>query len=300
MKFARYQHIERWGTDEVEGIEIGKCYLFPKLDGTNASIWLDGEIKAGSRNRQLHLQGDNQGFYHAILNDSQFDGIKKCLQERPNLRFFGEWLVKHTISDYRDSAWRRFYVFDVVEEKENTFRYLPYEEYKELCDHYGIEYIPALKIINNPTYEDILFAAQNNHYLLPEDKVGEGIICKNFEFVNKYQRTTWAKVVLSEFKENFYKKMGSPEKDNKLIEEEIIEKYCTEAFIEKTYAKVANDRGGWKSQYIPHLLGLCFTEFVKEETYNFVKKYKNPKIDFKTLNLFLIRKIKRVKKELFS
>ena len=38
MKFRRYQHIERFGNDEVAGIEDGTCYVFPKIDGTNA-IW---------------------------------------------------------------------------------------------------------------------------------------------------------------------------------------------------------------------------------------------------------------------
>ena len=41
--FIKYQHIERWGMDEVEGIEIGTCHVFPKLDGTNASVYLDND-----------------------------------------------------------------------------------------------------------------------------------------------------------------------------------------------------------------------------------------------------------------
>jgi len=34
MEFRKYQHIERFGTDEVDGIEFGKCYIFYKIDGT--------------------------------------------------------------------------------------------------------------------------------------------------------------------------------------------------------------------------------------------------------------------------
>ena len=41
MKFEKYQHVERFGTSEVEGIELGRTYVFPKLDGTNASVWLE-------------------------------------------------------------------------------------------------------------------------------------------------------------------------------------------------------------------------------------------------------------------
>ena len=41
MEFKKYQHVERFGNIEVEGIELGKCYIFPKIDGTNASIWIN-------------------------------------------------------------------------------------------------------------------------------------------------------------------------------------------------------------------------------------------------------------------
>jgi hypothetical protein len=33
MKFEKYQHIERFGTDEVDGIEFGECYVCDKCEG---------------------------------------------------------------------------------------------------------------------------------------------------------------------------------------------------------------------------------------------------------------------------
>ena len=51
--FVKYQHVERFGNLEVQNIELGQCYIFPKIDGTNASVWLeDGDVKAGSRTRE--------------------------------------------------------------------------------------------------------------------------------------------------------------------------------------------------------------------------------------------------------
>lgn len=38
MEFKQYQHIQRVGTSSVEGLLKGKCYITPKIDGTNASI----------------------------------------------------------------------------------------------------------------------------------------------------------------------------------------------------------------------------------------------------------------------
>lgn len=31
-EFIKYPHLERFGTDEVDGINIGTCYIFPKID----------------------------------------------------------------------------------------------------------------------------------------------------------------------------------------------------------------------------------------------------------------------------
>ena len=60
--FVEYQHVAKLGTTEVEGIENGTCYVFPKIDGTNASIWYDGKVRFGSRKRELSLDFDNAGF----------------------------------------------------------------------------------------------------------------------------------------------------------------------------------------------------------------------------------------------
>ena len=54
MSFEKYQHVCKIGTDEVENLENGLCYIYPKLDGTNTTCWFeDGEVKVGSRNREL-------------------------------------------------------------------------------------------------------------------------------------------------------------------------------------------------------------------------------------------------------
>ena len=37
-EFVKYQHVERLGTDETEGILDGIVYVFYKIDGTNGSV----------------------------------------------------------------------------------------------------------------------------------------------------------------------------------------------------------------------------------------------------------------------
>lgn len=297
MEFFRYQHVEKYGNEEVDGIDIGKCYIFPKIDGTNASIWNDNNaISAGSRNRELSLDKDNAGFYNWVICQNN---LKEFFTQHKNLKLYGEWLVPHSLKTYRENAWRNFYVFDVMEEiGEGNYRYLMYEEYQPLLEKYKINYITPLKIIQNPTYEDLIHCLTINDFLIKDgDGNGEGIVIKNYSFVNKYGRVTWAKIITSEFKEKHKRTMGSPKIERQLLEQEIVEKYVTKALIEKIYAKISIN--GWNSKCIPQLLNTVFHDLVNEEIWNIIKKNKYPKINFKTLNTLTILKIKDVKKELF-
>jgi len=298
-EFIKYQHVERLGTDDVLDIEVGKCYVFPKIDGTNASLWLTGEtLHAGSRNRELSIGDDNANFLGwAMLNVKMLTGLLGALPE--GCRVFGEWLVPHSLKTYRDDAWRRFYLFDVMLE-DGT--YMNYDLYSAVCKDCGFDdYIPPLRIIQNPHAEDIMKCLEENRFLIPDDKgTGEGVVVKNYDFVNKYGRTTWAKLVTSSFKEKHSKEMGAPESQGRdFIEEDIAEEYLTSEVIEKVYAKIVNDTGAWRSEYIPRLLGTVFHDFVTECIWEVIKKKKNPRIDFKLLQRFTVIKVKQVKPEIF-
>ena len=301
MEFKKYQHLERFGNDEVEGIELGKLYIFPKLDGTNAQVWLDdeGNIKAGSRNRELTLEKDNAGFYKFVLEN---ENIKKYLEKHPTHRLYGEFLVPHSLKTYREDAWRRFYIFDVCLDKEDgSVEYIPYDIYKPLVEEFGLDYIPPIVTMTNGSYEYFIRTLDNNTFMIQDGKgVGEGIVIKNYDYYNKYKRQIWAKIVTNEFKEIHKREMGvNNVKTEKVIEQEIVDNYCTAAFIEKEYSKILNETGEWDNRKIPMLLGRVFSELVKEETWNIIKKYKNPTINYKTLNALVINKIKTVKSDIF-
>ena len=299
MIFNKYMHIERFGTEEVEQIELGECFVFSKIDGTNGSVWLDENkiIQAGSRNRWLSEgNSDNAGFREYIKTQQN---ILNFLLVNSNYRLVGEWLVPHSLNTYRTDAWRKFYVFDVIDESNETFRYLTYDEYKPLLDEAKIDYIPCIKKITNGTYDDFVKIMNENNYLIEDGKgVGEGIVIKRYDYVNKFGRVTWAKLITSEFKEKHIKEMGTGTLERSLIEKEITDKYITIEFIDKVYNKmILND--GWSSKRIPQLLMTTYYELVKEESWNFVKEFKQPIINYKTLNHFVINKVKELKKELF-
>lgn len=297
MKFKKYMHVERFGTVEVEGIEAGNCYIFPKIDGTNASVWLDddGFLCAGSRRRQLSLDQDNAGFLAAMLKN---DRIIAYLEEHPEHRLFGEWLVPHSIKTYLDNKWNEFYIFDVMIGEEE---YIPYNIYQPLLEEFGLEYIPPQKIIKNPTLETLKRELQNNDYLMPTGQVGEGIVIKNYDFYNQFGRQVWAKMVTSDFKEKHRKEMGVPSVNNTYtIEERIVDEFLTEAMVDKVYAKIVNEKGGWRSQYIPQLLNTVYYDLVTEEIWNFVKKLKVDKLSFKRLQNLTFARVKEYRNDIFN
>jgi ATP-dependent RNA circularization protein (DNA/RNA ligase family) len=268
MEFEKYQHIERLGSDEVSGILDGEVYIFPKIDGTNGSIWYNGTLQYGSRRRHL-VDDDNQGFKHHLSQNKSYELFFK---EYPNVRLYGEFLVPHTIKTYRDTAWRKFYIFDVVEYKDNgEYRYMPYNEYKVILDKFKLDYIIPLKIITFPSLEQIYKCLEINDYLIKDGEgQGEGIVLKRYDYRNKYGRITWAKVVTSEFKEKHKRVMGvSEETGVEPIEYKIANSKCTVAFIEKTYAKVLallRDKGvNFSGKTIPQLIDTTFHDFVTEE-----------------------------------
>jgi len=290
-------HIERFGTQEVEGIEDGLTYIFPKIDGTNGQVWIDdGVIKCGSRKRELFPnEKDNHGFREAMLGD---EAIHKYLNEHPTHKLFGEWLVSHTIKHYKKDAWRKFYIFDVLEEiNEDEYKYLPYEEYSAELKRYGFNVIEPLSIIENGSHEKYMELLDKNTYLIDEEnKYGEGIVIKRYDFVNCYGRTTWAKIVRQEFKQEHKSKPLTTE--NKLVEEKIVNTFCTDALIEKTYAKIVNE-SGWSAKFIPRLIETVYHDLITEEMWNIIKKIKPKTINFQTLKSIMTSKIKEVKSEVF-
>lgn len=291
--FKKYQHLERFGTTEVNDIEVGTCHIFPKLDGTNASIWWEDGLKAGSRNRELSFDNDNAGF---LAWASENSGLSCFFRENKDLRLYGEWLVPHTLKTYIDSAWRDFYVFDVMRGDE----YLSYSEYKGLLDSHNINYIPPICIIKNPTDETLFNCLDKNDYLINDNEgVGEGIVIKNYDFKNRFGNVVWAKIVRTEFKVKNQKVSGPSEiKEKNTIEEKIIAEYVTGSLVEKEYSKIEVE-SGWSSKMIPKLLNVVFYCLIKEESWDFIKKHKNPTINYKRLMSLSFAKTKELKPELF-
>ncbi len=294
--FVKYMHIERIGTTETDGLLEGRCYVFPKIDGTNGSVWVeDGEICAGSRNRHLTLDNDNAGFLAAMLEN---EAVLSLLRTNPNLRLFGEWLVPHSLKTYSDAAWRKFYIFDVM----RGDKFLSYDEYTPILEEHGAEYIPPIFVVERPTEERLYGALTQNNFLIKDGEgTGEGIVIKNYDFTNRFDRTTWGKVVTAEFKAKHVKALGPREiKEKARVEDAIAAQFVTKSLVDKVYAKIVTANDEFASKDIPRLLNTVFYDIVREDMWEIIKEFKNPTIDFSALLKSVVAHTKVYKPELFG
>jgi len=300
-EFIKYQHIERLGTDneEIKGLLDGEVYLFTKIDGANLTVWLNknGEVCVGKRESQIFANEKDIGLrkmYDFVVKNEKY---KYFLLKYPDLYLHGEFLSKHKIRSYFQDAWDKLYVFDVYNSK--TDSYLTYDEYAPLLDEFDIAYIPLVKKVMNPTFEDIVEIAKHTKgYLQDEVGIEEGLIAKNYKYKNPWGRSTWGKYVLT--RKNLG---GNKYKDSEPVENQIVYRFLPEEFIEKEYNKLVVDQGmdpNDKKKFPNILLASIWRTFIVEESWNFVKKMKNPQVNFGQLKHLVEEKIKGLHPEVFE
>jgi len=134
-----------------------------------------------------------------------------------------------------------------------------------------------------------------------EGFIGEGIVVKNYDYQNKFGRQTWGKIVRSEFNSKHQKTTEVSEKGKSEVEKKIVSFFLTHAFIDKELAKVmnSNEEKEWQPVMREQLIGRVWHEFVSEEIWAILKKFKLPTIDFRKLSTLVARAVKEYKAELF-
>ena len=86
--------------------------------------------------------------------------------------------------------------------------------------------------------------------------------------------------------------MGTPQiKGKEMVEEEIAKNYVTTALCEKVKAKIENDANGFSSKQNPQLLNTVYYDIITEESWNFIKKFNKPTINYKTLQHFIFAQV---------
>ena len=87
MVYKSYQHIEKIGTTETEGILVGEVHLSYKIDGSNGCVFFkdDNTLGFGSRKRELTIDNDNMGFMASfVLNKELYNTYLSILRNNKN------------------------------------------------------------------------------------------------------------------------------------------------------------------------------------------------------------------------
>lgn len=303
MEFHKYQHIVKLGFDEADGILNGTVSLFYKIDGTNSQVFLkdDGTLGFGSRTREITPEDDNADFALSMTQNKElYNGLLVVLKEHPNYTIYGEWLVPHTLKSYVHDAWKKFYVFDILDE--DTGAYLPYPQYVKLLENCPqCRIIPIMCEMENPTEDQIKAELQQTGAFLCAAGLGEGIVIKNYNFINKYGRRTWAKMLTEDFldKKKNLRSFNKGVKDGTIqnaTEHAIIDKYLTDEHIAKEYSKVCEKYGEaiMDRKHTFELLNRVFFEFWSDNWEIILNKMHLPTVNFKALKTICDTRVKEV------
>ena len=184
MNWLKYPHIERLDSEEVEGLlYMSKLYIEPKIDGANASVFLDegGQLQVAKRTQVLGAGDDMENLKKTIFEDSP--RWQTFFKHYPAHIVYGEWLVKHTISWYRPTAYKQFYAFDLLNTMTGAF--MQTEERVKIFDQFGILQVSPITVIKGPVISDdqkaeLAKLLDQNKFLIDGPELGEGIVIKGF------------------------------------------------------------------------------------------------------------------------
>ena len=294
MTFKKYPKIHRLGKEETEGILDGVCYIEEKLDGANASIWIDkrGEITCGSRNREL-----SEGFNGLVDYVKENEPINNLLKDNPQLRLYGEWLVPHTIK-YDETSYRKFYLFDITEvsDGEEEEQYLEKSHTRGLAAEYGIPVPEFHGQIENPTMEQL------NEFVgkTTLGAKGEGIVIRNPWFIDKFGIQRHAKIVSEAFKEDNVVTFGGNNKHSDTYwEMYITNKYMTLPRIQKIMNKIQPlvDKN-LDFEHTPRIIHTAYHDLLEEEIWEIAGKV--GVVDFKALKRISSKKAARIYKDILN
>lgn len=285
--FKQYPKIYALHKEENEGLLDLEVTIQEKVDGANTSIWLEnGELRCGSRRREL--EEGFRGFVDYVNNHA---GIRKVLEDNPTFRLYGEWLVRHTIS-YNETAYKQFYLFDVWTEDGG---FMPQDMVKMIAEDAGVPY-PQIFFKGKTTLEEIQeFVGKTNL-----GELGEGVVIKNTEFVNKFGNHSYGKVVTQKFKEDNALTFGGNNKHSETYwEMYVVNKYCSLARVQKIMNKIQPliDKKLDK-EHTSRVAMTCYNDLLTEEIWEIQKKVHS--INFKILKGLATRKFIQIYHDLLD
>lgn len=198
----KYQHLERWDTEEVQYLkELETLTVMPKIDGTNGGVHFENdEITICSRNRELSVDADNEGFCKFVLEHKEEfevirDYILRTFENVTKISLFGEFTKKGTFTVSK-KYFHKFCLFDILISYENKVEYFDPNSF-ELPKFENIIVVPSIKVSVNEVEKLTETHVEFSKFLLDENYPhGEGFVIKDYtNHKNRYNRTIWAKIL---------------------------------------------------------------------------------------------------------
>lgn len=317
--FIKYPKVKRLGHEDTDGILMGTVTIQEKIDGANASIWMeDEEIKCGSRTRIL-----DAGFNGFVDYAKTHEGVREYLEKHPDHRLYGEWLVRHTIS-YGETAYKQFYLFDILVIPENVevpdpvkatgnikdkeheetrtrdivrqCKWLSPEQVREVADTHNIkrpEFLGKLTDVMPDAFDELVGKSALG-------EKGEGIVIRNDEFINKWGDRVCAKIVTQEFKEDNALVFGGNNKFSETYhEQKMVNDFMTLARIQKIMHKLQPQIDKkLDMEHTGRIIATAYHDMFEEELWGFTKKHKQ--IDFGQLQRLAMRKAAKIYHDLLN
>ena len=285
-----FQHVERLGNEEVEGLLDGEVIVETKLDGANLTVaWYEEHgIVVATRNQVAYIEKNegNQGeFAGAVGYVLKHGGILTMAYMGYILR--GEWLIAHSVQYAKDN-YAHFYVYDV---QHHTGQYVHPDEWMPIAQENGVRYIPVRARMTKPTIDQLVeLVAGPDEFGAPQK---EGIVVKRYDFVNKWGRTTWGKLVSADFKEKNRLIFG-PHNDDP-IEMRFVGNVVTNGYVMKTIGTMQDEAGRKLTvRDMGGVLQRVWHDAFTEEMYDFVKKESVGAFDFKAARKLCEKKTREV------
>lgn len=216
------------GHRESEGVLDGTVEVSEKVDGANASVYVNdsGELICRSRNRELIDGLQNEKMFRLVCEYAQL--IHTQTPFEPGYIYFGENMVKHTIDYGAVQQFIGYAVYDIGQE-------IYVDDWYEHFDERGIPRVKVLTL-SNPTVEQLQQYLNHQSGWGTSNAIAEGIFLKN------YEKQIFSKIVLDTFREE---SGWSPSdwgcKQKSSTADKIAEQFCTSARIRKGIYKLRGE-----------------------------------------------------------
>ena len=214
------------GHKAIEGLFSGPVLVEEKIDGSSFSFGLiDGELEFRSKGKQLIPDAPEKMFVQAVEN-------VRLIQDKlhPDWIYRCEYLSKphHNTLSYSRVPNHNLILYDVAIGGE---RYLSPRNKAKAAKDIGLECVPVLfrgKIDSMNMFNDLL----QTESILGGTKI-EGIVVKNYKLFTLEKKVAMGKYVSEAFKEVHSAEWRKSNPTGKDIEQQLIDKYKTEARWQK-------------------------------------------------------------------